>query len=93
MRRRCQSCGMPFAKDPEGGGTDAGGSRSRDYCSYCYKDGVFTDGFSTARQMQAFVRARLRQQGFPRLLAWLFASDIPRLTRWKMRAGRPCEQK
>jgi hypothetical protein len=87
MGRRCQSCGIPLAKDPEGGGTNADGSRSQDYCSFCYQAGAFTDSFSTARQMQTFVRAKLRQQGFPRLIAWLFASDIPRLGRWKTKHG------
>jgi hypothetical protein len=85
MPRRCQSCGMPLAKDPEGGGTNSDGSRSHHYCSLCYRDGAFTDEFSTAGQMQSFVRTRLRQQGFPRLLAWLFASDIPRLARWSLK--------
>jgi hypothetical protein len=83
MGRRCQSCGTPLAKDPEGGGTNADGSKSQEYCSSCYQSGAFTDTFTTARQMQTFVRAKLRQQGFPQILAWLFASDIPRLARWK----------
>lgn len=34
----CQSCGMPFFKD-EHHGTEADGSPSEDYCSWCYKDG------------------------------------------------------
>ena len=29
--RNCQSCGMPLKKDPEGGGTQADGSKSRPY--------------------------------------------------------------
>ena len=32
---------MPLAKDPDGGGTEADGSRSRTYCSLCYRDGAF----------------------------------------------------
>lgn len=36
----CQSCGMPLTDDCKG--TNAGGSRSEDYCAWCYKDGKFT---------------------------------------------------
>lgn len=40
--KNCQSCGMPINKDPEKGGTNADGSKSGMYCSYCYTNGVFT---------------------------------------------------
>ncbi len=33
MGKRCQSCGMPISKDPEGGGSETDGSRSAKYCS------------------------------------------------------------
>lgn len=36
----CQSCGMPLA-DEALYGTNADGSKSDDYCSYCYADGAF----------------------------------------------------
>ena len=37
----CQSCGMPM-DIPELFGTDADGSKNEDYCTYCFKDGKFT---------------------------------------------------
>lgn len=40
----CQSCGMPMAGMAYG--TEADGSQSPDYCSYCYKDGAFTGEMS-----------------------------------------------
>ena len=33
---KCQSCGMPLKSDPGGGGTNADGTHSDEYCSYCY---------------------------------------------------------
>jgi Putative zinc ribbon domain len=33
---------MPLKQDPKGGGTNANGSKSDRYCSYCYADGRFT---------------------------------------------------
>jgi len=38
----CESCGMPLARD-EDAGTEADGSRSTAYCTYCYRDGAFTE--------------------------------------------------
>ena len=37
----CQSCGMPMDA-PELFGTNADSSKNDDYCTYCFKDGKFT---------------------------------------------------
>lgn len=44
----CQSCGMPLTKEISG--TNADGSPNEDYCTYCYKDGKFTQDM-TMEQM------------------------------------------
>ena len=46
----CQSCGMPM-NQPDLVGTDVDGSRSEQYCVYCYKDGEFTQPDATLKQM------------------------------------------
>lgn len=38
----CQSCGMPMGNGDELYGTEQDGSKSPDYCEYCYKNGAFT---------------------------------------------------
>jgi hypothetical protein len=38
----CQSCGMPMERD-EHFGTNEDGSKNQDYCTYCYREGGFTD--------------------------------------------------
>ena len=84
MNRLCQSCGMPMKKDPGNGGTNGDGSRSTDYCSYCYQDGAFTSPeIRTAADMQKFCVGKLKQMGTPGLMAWLFTRSIPRLKRWR----------
>ena len=83
MPDMCQSCGMPMKKDPEGGGTEADGSRSGTYCSYCYVDGAYTWPDATASEMQAFCKDKLREMGTAAPLAWLFTRGIPKLERWK----------
>ena len=38
--RFCQSCGMPMGQTDERYGTEADGSKNKDYCMYCYVNGV-----------------------------------------------------
>ena len=84
MNRFCQRCGMPMTKDPRGGGRNADGSRSPDYCSYCYQDGTFTSpGIRTAADMQRFCVEKLKEKGTPGVVAWLLTRSIPRLKRWR----------
>ncbi len=82
MSGRCQSCGMPLSKDPEGGGREADGSRSALYCSLCYRDGAFIHPDFTASQMQAYCIRQLQDRGMPGFVAWLFTRGIPKLGRW-----------
>jgi hypothetical protein len=37
----CQSCGMPMTA-PEHFGTNSDGTANTDYCTYCFKEGHFT---------------------------------------------------
>jgi hypothetical protein len=80
--KNCQSCGMPLKKSPNGGGTNADVSISNIYCSYCYQKGAFKQPDWTATQMQELVKTKMKQMGFPGLLAGLFTKGIPRLKRW-----------
>ncbi|MBU1009301.1 MAG: zinc ribbon domain-containing protein [Bacteroidetes bacterium] len=80
----CQSCGMPMKKDENGGGTNADGSRTNIYCSHCYVGGNFMNpGIDTAEKMQAFVKGKMKEMGFPGFLAGFFTKGIPKLDRWK----------
>lgn len=38
----CQSCGMPMKQDGDFG-TNRNGSKSKEYCMFCFKEGQFTD--------------------------------------------------
>lgn len=83
MAKICQSCAMPLAHDPDGGGTNADGSTSDVYCSYCYQNGAFTQPDITAKEMQAFCYDKIREMGQPKLIAWFFTRPIPKLARWR----------
>ncbi len=82
--KSCQNCGMPLKKDPQNGGTEKDGAKSQDYCSFCYKDGKFTSSeINTAKKMQTFCIEKMKEQGTPKFIAWIFTRGIPKLKRWK----------
>ena len=78
----CQSCGMPLSKDPLGGGSEADGTLSAEYCSKCYQTGHFTEPDITAEQMMAKVEGKLREMHFPGFMARRFSKSVPTLRRW-----------
>lgn len=80
--KNCQSCDMPLKK-PEDRSTNADGTPSEMYCKNCYENGAFKQPDWTARQMQEFVKKRLKEMRFPGFVAWFFTRRIPRLERWK----------
>jgi hypothetical protein len=79
---------MPLSKDPLGGGTDADGSRSTEYCGHCYREGAFTQPNITAAEMTTLVEGKLRSMHFPGFLARRFAKEVPTLQRWRNSAAR-----
>lgn len=80
---KCQSCAMPLSRDPKGGGTEADGSISLEYCSLCYGDGAFYYTGTDVQAYQAMVVDKMTEHGWWRPLAWLFTREIPKLRRWR----------
>jgi hypothetical protein len=50
----CQSCSMPMTT-PEHFGTERDGSRSNEYCTYCYEKGEFTNPQMRMEDMVAYL--------------------------------------
>ncbi len=83
VKGKCQSCGMPLKADPQGGGTNADGTRSPEYCSYCYVGGRFVSPDMSIDEMRTLVIEKLRERGYPGFVARFFASGLDRLKRWR----------
>ncbi len=88
----CQSCGMPLS--PEVLGTEADGSKSEEYCIYCYKDGAFTGNF-TMEEMADFCAQfvddfnkntgqNLSREEYRKMLLQYY----PNLKRWRLPADK-----
>ena len=73
---------MPLARDAAKGGTEADGSRSAKYCSFCYRDGAFVHPDFTLAEMQDHCIVELKKKGMPGIMAWVLTRGIPKLDRW-----------
>jgi hypothetical protein len=79
----CQSCGMPLSRDARGGGTNADGSQSTEYCSHCFQSGRFTEPNLSVEEMMTKVEGKLRAMHIPGFLARRLTRNIPSLSRWQ----------
>jgi hypothetical protein len=78
----CQSCGLPL-NDRELLGTQKDGSKSTEYCKYCYRNGAFTDPDITVEQMASGIISRLEGDKTPEDIIETAVSRLHNLKRWK----------
>jgi hypothetical protein len=90
--RACQSCGMPMSAK-EQFGTEADGTPSKDYCTYCYRDGAFTNPAITIDEMAKLGGGMMSQMYMiPLEKAVAFAKEqLSCLKRWAGREIALCE--
>ena len=96
-QRFCQSCGMPLV---EGNiGTNSDGSKSKDYCSYCYKGGVFLQDFNMSQMIEfctQFTDQINKETGWnltPQQAKAQMQQIFPTLKRWKEKDERSLIEK
>ncbi|HAU86896.1 MAG TPA: transcriptional regulator [Lachnospiraceae bacterium] len=58
MQRKCQSCGMVIDKESLFG-TNEDGSKSQDYCCYCYNNGKFGSDETMEEMIESCIPFRL----------------------------------
>lgn len=78
----CESCGMPLARD-EDAGTEADGSLSVRYCTYCYRDGGFTEpGLTREGAVEQYAPMMAENLGMPlekaKEMVGYYLSTLPR---------------
>ena len=77
----CQSCAMPMSD--EHFGTEKDGSKSEDYCSYCYQDGDFTTDISMEEMINYSAPKAAEATGMSEEEARKMCEDMfPKLKRW-----------
>lgn len=93
----CQSCGMPLV---EGNiGTNSDGSKSKDYCGYCYKEGAFLQDFNMSQMIEfctQFTDQINKETGWnltPQQAKAQMQQIFPTLKRWKEKDERSLTEK
>ncbi|WP_317899930.1 zinc ribbon domain-containing protein [Aurantibacillus circumpalustris] len=81
--KNCQSCGMPLKRDEKGGGSNADGSKSTMYCSYCFENGEFKYRGTNVLEFQDYCKEKMIEGGHSKFTSWLFTRGMKRLQRWK----------
>lgn len=82
MKNMCQSCYMPLDKDPNKGGSEADGTKSTKYCSYCYQNGKFVNEMPLD-EFKVFLDGVMKERGLNFLMRKLTIFMLPNLERWK----------
>ncbi|OGC08397.1 hypothetical protein A2230_03905 [candidate division WOR-1 bacterium RIFOXYA2_FULL_36_21] len=79
----CQSCGMPMQKD-ENFGTNQDGSKSLEYCQFCFKNGKFADeGITMEQKIAKNIEIAQKMGMLEEKAIELANSTIPKLKRWQ----------
>lgn len=82
----CQSCGMPMDEYSDMYGTNVDGTKSDEYCSYCFQHGAFTKEETMEEMIETCVpfvkeaNPELTEENVRNMLQ----EFLPTLKRWKM---------
>ncbi|WP_094603973.1 hypothetical protein SPSIL_043980 [Sporomusa silvacetica DSM 10669] len=83
MEKFCQSCGMPLSGQEELLGTTASGSKTEEYCIYCYENGQFKQPDLTLEGMIEVCLPHMKENGMTEAAARrLLREHLPNLKRW-----------
>jgi len=78
----CQSCTMPI-DNADDRGTEKDGSKSTEYCRYCYRDGAFIMPEMTFNEMKALISMQMQKMGLPDEIIQKSLKSLPHLKRWQ----------
>lgn len=72
---------MPLDK-PELMGTEKDGSKSNEYCIYCYQNGVFMNPHMTLAEMKTVVEQQMKKRKIDQQVITMAVNSLPHLKRW-----------
>jgi radical SAM superfamily enzyme len=78
----CQSCSMPLDKS-ELLGTEKDGSKSKEYCTYCYQNGAFINPGMSLTEMKSLVKEQMEKRKIDSNIIVMAVNSLPYLKRWK----------
>jgi hypothetical protein len=78
----CQSCTMPIDNMADRG-TEKGGSKSSEYCKYCYQEGKLIEPDMTLAEMKEMVAIQMKKMNLPETIIQHSLTALPGLKRWQ----------
>ena len=78
----CQSCTMPIDNIADRG-TEKDGSKSNEYCKYCYQDGALINPDMTLEEMKTLVVTQMEKMELPKDIIQKSVESLPYLKRWR----------
>ena len=82
IERVCQSCAMPMGMADEMYGTNKDGSKSQDYCRFCYQDGEFLEDVTMEEMIEVCVPHMVDSGMAASEARALLENTLPNLARW-----------
>jgi radical SAM superfamily enzyme len=76
---------MPLDK-PELLGTEKDGSKSSEYCIYCYQQGAFINPEMTLPEMRTLVKEKMEEMKIDTGIINMAVNTLPGLKRWRVHA-------
>lgn len=64
-------------------GTEKDGTKSAEYCKYCYVDGAFVNPEMSIDDMSDIVKTQLLKMQAPENIIKLSVNSLPHLKRWR----------
>lgn len=65
-------------------GTEKDGSKSNEFCSYCYQNGQFVNPGMTLNEMKALVKVQMEKMKMDPSIISMAVTVLPELKRWKV---------
>jgi radical SAM superfamily enzyme len=73
---------MPL-DNPEVMGTEKDGSKSKEYCTYCYQNGAFVNPNMKLEEMKTLVKEQMEKRKIDTNIISMAVSSLPDLKRWR----------
>lgn len=64
-------------------GTEKDGTKSNEYCKYCYQHGAFINPDMTLEEMKIIVREQMEKRNIESTIIGRAISSLPQLKRWR----------
>ncbi len=77
----CQSCSMPLGAEQRGFEKD--GSKSNEYCKFCYQNGELVNPEMTLQEMNIKLSAIMKDMNFDDKVIDMTLRTLPTLKRWR----------